>query len=426
MTEDELLAADLASVWHPFTQMQGYRPLLATGGSGPWLHTPRGRLLDGISSWWVSVHGHAHPQLVQAIAAQAARLDQVIFADYTHAPAVALASRLLALAGPSWSRVFYSDNGSTAVEVALKMTLHWHHRMGQPQRRTFIALEGAYHGDTVGAMSVSGRGLFTEPFSRVMFPAEYLPLPQDEASMAAALDKLHSLLQRDDIAGFIAEPMLQGAGGMRLYPAAHLDQLLAAVHAADLPTILDEVFTGFGRTGTMLAQHQLSEQATFICLSKGLTGGMLPLGATLVQPKVFDAFLGSGMEQAFLHGHSFTANPMACAVACASLDIFEQPEYQAGMRTLTELQTQGAARLGSIPSLRRPRCTGPLLAADLPADDAGYASKAARALYGQLLERGVYMRPMGNTVYFLPPYITPAEEVERVHTLLEELFIIHL
>ena len=311
-------------------------PLPVVGGEGPYLITEDGRrVLDAISSWWVNVHGHCNPSVGRALARQANRLEHVMFAGCTHPPAVELAERLLALLPPRLTRVFYSDNGSTAVEVALKMAYQYWTNLGHPQRRTFLALEHAYHGDTVGAMSASHDSLFTASYAPLLFRVERAKVPTDYlASMDQARDgsatdplrQIRGLLERraEEIAGVIIEPMLQAAGGMLVWKPAFLRRLRELCDEFGLLLIADEVMTGFGRTGRMFACEHGPIEPDLICLSKGLTAGYLPLAVTVASDEVYEAFLSDDRRKTFFHGHSFTANPLGCAVALAGLDIFER------------------------------------------------------------------------------------------------------
>ena len=416
MTGGGLLARDARHVWHPYTRATARPPLPIARASGAYLHTSDGRaILDAISSWWVTLHGHAHPTIAAAIARQAAELEQVIFAGCTHEPAVRLAERLTRIAPAGLERVFYSDDGSTAVEVALKMALqYW--RIAGEDRDLIVALEHAYHGDTVGAMSVSARGVFTAPFGPMMFDIARIPDP----SSGDALAVLDAVLERDGArcAAIILEPMLLGAGGMRMYGARDLAELAGRARDAGLLVIADEVLTGFGRTGPLFACEHAALSPDLLCVSKGLTGGFLPLGATLASQRIWSAYDGRSPFGTLYHGHSYTANPIACAAALASLELLDG-ECAARRESIGEAHRRGLARLSTHPRVRAPRTLGTVAAFDLAGNE-GYLSEAAAGLPAFALERGLLVRPLGNVVYLLPPYCITERELDGAYDVLAE------
>ncbi|HYD63933.1 adenosylmethionine--8-amino-7-oxononanoate transaminase, partial [Azospirillum sp.] len=333
----DIVELDRRHLWHPFTQAAtAPEPIPVVRAEGVSLFTADGReILDLISSWWVNLHGHAHPAIVEAIARQAATLEQVIFADFTHAPAATLAARLAGILPEGLTRVFFSDDGSTAVEVAMKMARQFWRNRGDGRRRRYLAFDGAYHGDTFGAMSVGKSSGFYEPFHDLLFEVSHLDYPatwdgdaEVEAKEAAALAKLDAWLadHGDDVAAFIAEPLVQGAAGMRMVRPAFLRAVVERVRAAGALVIFDEVMTGFGRTGALFASLRAGIAPDLICLSKGLTGGFLPLSATVTTEAIYEGFLDGSFDRAFAHGHSFTANPLGCAAALASMDLLLAPE----------------------------------------------------------------------------------------------------
>ena len=390
---------DRAVLWHPYTQMlTAPSPLPVTRGEGVWLYTEDGRrILDGISSWWVNIHGHAHPRLSAALAAQANQLEQVVFAGCTHQPAVELAERLLEILPAGIARVFYSDNGSTAVEVALKLALQYWGNLGQPERRTFVTLHNAYHGDTVGAMSASEDSVFTRAFSSLLFPVQRV----------RDLQEMERRLEAGSIAAVLIEPMLQGAGGMIVWPAEFVAGVRRLCDRYNTLLIADEVLTGFGRTGKMFACEHAAISPDIICLSKGLTAGYLPLGVTASTSRVYDAFLSSDRSRTFFHGHSYTANPLACAVALASLDLFRDEAVLARVVRLEMQLREGFDRLRKFGSVRG---IGGVAAVELASSKPGYLDQIGPVLAAAFLERGLLLRPLGNVVYFMPPYcITEAE-----------------
>lgn len=434
-----LIERDRAALWHPYTQMQtAPAPLPVVRGEGVYLYTEDGRrILDGISSWWVNIHGHSHPRLNRALAEQAARLEHVMFAGCTHAPAVELAERLIAALPNGLTRVFYSDNGSTAVEVAAKAALQYWRNRGEPRRQTFITLHYAYHGDTVGAMSVSEDSLFTQAFVPLLFPvaradAPYCyrcPLGLERASCqidcAGSLEtalKTHS----GEVAAVLIEPMLQAAGGMVVWPAEFLSRARALCDRHDTLLIADEVLTGFGRTGRMFACEHAGVTPDIICLSKALTAGYLPLGATIVTDAVYEAFLSQDRSKTFFHGHSFTANPLACAVAVASFDLFKEENVLARIAKLETQIRAGLEPLRALPIVGDVRVLGGVGIVELVSDKntrsaGGYLDGIGPRLSAAFIERGVLLRPLGNVLYFMPPYVITEEQVAWVLAQIQEV-----
>ena len=424
----DLVARDRACLWHPYTQMRtSPAPLPVVRAQGVYLYLEDGRrLLDGISSWWVNIHGHSHPVLNDAIAAQARELEHVMFAGFTHRPAVELAEGLLNVLPPGLARVFYSDDGSTAVEVALKLAYQFWRNRGEPDRRTFIALHHAYHGDTVGAMSVSEDSIFTRPFAPMLFsvaraePPYCYRCPLGLERATCRIDCLGDLERRLEtggggIAGVLVEPMLQGAGGMIVWPAEFLAGVRRLCDRYGTLMIADEVLTGFGRTGKMFACNHADVTPDIICLSKALTGGYLPLSVTATTAAVYDAFLSDDRARTFFHGHSFTANPLACAVAIASLGLFRERDLLGRIAALERQMRDALTPLAALPHVGEVRVIGGVGVVELVDDRTtkaagGYLDQLGPRLTAAFLERGLLLRPLGNVVYFMPPYvITEAE-----------------
>ncbi|HWV57532.1 MAG TPA: adenosylmethionine--8-amino-7-oxononanoate transaminase [Longimicrobiales bacterium] len=404
---------DHSHVWHPYTQHgTALPPIPVARAEGAYLYDTDGRaILDAISSWWVTIHGHAHPVIAEAIAAQARRLEQVIFAGFTHEPAARLAAELAAVLPGQLTRVFFSDDGSTAVEVAIKIALQlgWNRGLRRP---VIAALENAYHGDTFGAMSVSGRGLFTDPFSEHLFDVARLPDPT-EGDTAGALARL--LEERgEDIAAVIVEPLLLGAGGMRVWSRETLRQIRTLTREHDVLLIADEVLTGFGRTGPLFACDGAGVEPDIICLSKGLTGGFLPLGATAVREEIFEAFRSDDRRRTLFHGHSYTANPLACAAARASLRLLLEDGAADRREAIERAHRDNMPRVAGHPRVRNPRVLGTVAAFDLHAGD-GYLSPIGQELQTFALREGVLLRPLGNVVYVLPPYCVTPEEIGSIY-----------
>jgi adenosylmethionine-8-amino-7-oxononanoate aminotransferase len=416
MTAPGWSALDAAHVWHPYTRHGTAEPPLAVvSGSGAYLCGADGRrIFDAISSWWVTLHGHAHPVIADAVAAQARRLEQVIFAGCTHEPAARLAAELVARLPAGLTRVFYSDDGSTAVEVALKMAIQYWRNLGE-DRPLVAALEHAYHGDTFGAMSAGARGVFTNCFDGHLFEVARLPDPS-EGDVAAALERLIDT-RGPDVAALIVEPGLLGAGGMRVWNAATMRRLRELTADAGILFIADEVLTGFGRTGPLFACEAAGISPDLICLSKGLTGGFLPLGATVAREEIFRAFLGADRRRTLFHGHSYTANPLACAAARASLRLLDG-DCAARRQAIERAHRKGLEALDSLPAVRNPRVLGTMGAFDLNGGGGGYLDSSGQALARFALTEGVLLRPLGNVVYLLPPYCATAEEIAGVYDLI--------
>jgi len=407
----------LSGIWHPFTQhaLAPPPPLIARG-EGAWLITDDGRrILDGISSWWVTSHGHNHPRIMAAIRAQTEKLDQVIFANFTHQPAEDVAAALLQIAPKGLSHVFYSDSGSTAVEVALKMALGFWHNSGKPRTKV-IALEHAYHGDTIGTMAAGARGVFNAAYEPMLFEVVRLPFPTGRAcATLAALEEAAK-----DAAALIVEPLLLGAGGMLIYDAEILRKMKALCERHGTLFIADEVLTGFGRTGTLFACEQAGIAPDILCLAKGLTGGSLPLAATLATPAIFDAHYSEDRRKTFFHSSSFTANPIACAAAAANLAIWHDEPVRARITALGALQEERLAPFRTDPRFENVRSLGTVAALDVKVSDPGYMAGAALQLSAHFLSRNILLRPLGNTIYVLPPYCINAAELDMIYAAIAE------
>jgi adenosylmethionine-8-amino-7-oxononanoate aminotransferase len=412
---DRVLQQDAAHVWHPYTQhQQAPLPVPIARASGSWLYDMNGRpILDVISSWWVTTHGHCRPEIVDAIAAQARTLDQVIFAGFTHEPAAQLAEQLVARLPRGLTRIFYSDNGSTAVEVALKLSLQSFANRGEP-RRLVAALDHAYHGDTFGAMAAGARGVFTHMYEPLLFEVARLPEPS-EGDTLAALDALLETRGRE-LAAVIVEPLILGAGGMRVWDEATLRSIRERTAAAGVHLIADEVMTGFGRTGPLFACERAGVSPDLLCLSKGITGGVLPLGVTAATEALFDDFQSDDRRRTFFHGHSYTANPIVCAAALASLALCDD----ASAANRARIASFHAARLADLCGARGVKAVrqlGTVAAVELEAPP-GYLSEVGRELAAFALEQGVLMRPLGPVAYCLPPYCTTNDELGQSYDVL--------
>jgi len=415
-------------VWHPFTQEAlDPPPIRVTKAEGVYLYTDDGRrLIDGISSWWVNLHGHGHPAIVSAIAAQAAQIDHVLLAGFTHDAVEELRECLRKILPADLSHIFFSDDGSTAVEVALKMALQYWQNIGRPSKKAIVALNHAYHGDTVGAMSVGATSAFTDPFRDLLFPVNRVhsaycyrcPVGKTRATCSIdCVDKLQRLLEErhGEIAAVIVEPLLQGAGGMIVHPVEFLQRVRQLCTDHGVLLIADEVLTGFGRCGKMFACELAGVVPDLMCLSKGLTGGVLPMGATICTPEIHGAFVGTDRARTFYHGHSYTGNPIAAAAAVASCRIFEREPVFERINRIAKIHRARLAAIKDHPAVGDVRSIGTMAAIELRADDPGYASKMRPRLYKFFIDGGVLLRPLGNVVYILPPYAISSAELNFIH-----------
>jgi len=418
-------------IWHPFTQAHlDPAPLRVVRASGVYLYTDDGRkILDAISSWWVNLHGHCHPKISAAIAEQVNVLDHVLLAGFRHPKVEAVADKLYKFLPSDLEHIFFSDNGSTAVEVALKIAIQYWQNRGQTNKKEIVALEHAYHGDTVGAMSASADSGFTEPFAALRFPVHRIhsaychrcPVgKRRESCNIECADALAKLLEErgDKIAAVIVEPLLQGAGGMIVHPVEFLQRIREFTTRHDVLLIADEVLTGFGRCGAMFACELAGVVPDMMCLSKGITGGYLPLGATICTKAIHHEFIGEG--KAFFHGHSYTGNPLACAAAVANLEIFETEDVFSRIKAIAARHATNLARLRSSHGVEDVRQIGTVAAIELKADDPGYFSQLKPRLYRFFLEQGVLLRPLGNVIYVMPPYVITMEELDWVYSVIEE------
>lgn len=412
-----------SKIWHPYTPGIGGTEILIDRANGSWLYTKDGRkILDVISSWWVNLHGHAHPKIAQAIANQATKLEQVIFAGFSHEPAELLAEQLLPKLPGSMSRMFFSDNGSTAIEVALKLALQYFHIQGENRTR-IVALENAYHGDTFGAMAVGGRGPFSAAFRDWLVDVDFVVPPYSTSihgtvSPAGELElkRAEAIFSVGNVAALIVEPLLQGSGGMLIYPVAWLNQLFDLARKYGVLIISDEVFTGFFRTGKPFSTHHATSQPDIICLSKGITGGFLPLGVTACSELVSEPFHTRDYDHTFYHGHSFTANPLACAAALASLQLTESEDFLDSVKRLCDGQLKFVNQLNGIRPELAPRCIGSISALTLQAGDGvQYTHPLRQKIYSYFIDKGLLLRPIGNVMYTVPPYCTTSEEMDWVY-----------
>ncbi len=417
---DDWSDLDRKNIWHPFTSL-GTKddPILIDRAEGIYLYSNDGRkIIDAVSSWWVNLHGHSHPVIAKAVAEQASVLEHVIFAGFTHKPAIQLSRNLLNILPRNQTKIFFSDNGSTAVEVGLKMAFQFWHNRSINEKQKVIAIKGAYHGDTFGSMSIGQRGAFTEPFSKYLFDVEFIEFPTKE-NATIVVEQFKHLLIKGNVGAFVYEPLIQAAGGMRMYEAAILDVLLEEAHRHDVVCIADEVFTGFGRTGKMFASEYLRNSPDIIALSKGITGGTMALGVTSCNERIVNAFLSEDVYKTFFHGHSFTANPIACAAANASFELLTSTDCQKRISQICEQQLNFSTKLSRTYPANSVRCLGTIVAIELKSDQTSYFNKIRDRITPYFLDRNILLRPLGNVIYVLPPYVIQPHELAEVHDHIE-------
>jgi adenosylmethionine---8-amino-7-oxononanoate aminotransferase len=432
-TNDSLATRDLRHVWHPCTQMKDHEqlpPIPVRRAQGCWLEDYDGRrYLDAISSWWVNLFGHANPEINAAVAAQLAQFEHVLLAGFTHEPAIRLAEELARIAPVGLSRCFFADSGSAAVEVALKMSFHYWRNCGLPRKRRFVTLSNSYHGETLGALAVGNVELYKQTYEPLLMDVFTVPSPdcyerETGESWASHSRRRFALMENllaecaDDIAAVIVEPLVQCAGGMRMYDPVYLTLLRAACDRYEVHLILDEIAVGFGRTGTMFACEQAGISPDFLCLSKGLTGGYLPLSVVLSGERIYEAFYAEhAAQRAFLHSHSYTGNPLACAAACATLQIFAREPVLMNNQRLAAHLARRLAPLAGHPRVAEVRQTGLIAAIECVVDRSGRepwppAERRGWIVHRYALEHGVLLRPLGNVIYFMPPYVITPEEID--------------
>lgn len=417
----EILKYDQKHVWHPFTQVQTeLQPLVIVEAKDASLIAEDGKTyFDCNSSWWVNLHGHGHPYLLNAIQQQFMQLDHVIFAGVTHPKAVELSTRLCQMLPSKLEKVFFSDDGSTAVEVALKMAFQYWYNKGEDKKRV-LALEGAYHGDTFGAMSVSQRGEFNQPFEHLFFEVDFLDFPTLEKENAILIEA-EKLIKSNEFAALIIEPLVQGSAGMRMYRPEFLNKLGRLAQENKVLLIFDEIMTAWGRTGKLFAMNYCQIEPDIVCLSKGLTAGILPLGLTVATSEIFDAFLAPEKTKALLHGHSFTGNALACALACANLDLIKDPAFFDDIDRISKNHTDFYNKIRGNNKIKDVRQTGTILAIEIKTNEStSYFSSIRDVAYQFFLEHGILLRPLGNVIFMNPPYCSSDEELNHVYSTIEK------
>lgn len=409
---------DKQFIWHPYTHIKpSEKNIPIVSGSGAYLFDERGRkYIDAISSWWTNLHGHAHPYIAKKISEQAKKLEHVLFAGFTHKPAVELAEKLLKKLPSNQKKIFYSDNGSTAVEVALKMAFQYWYNKGQKKTKV-LAFKNAYHGDTFGAMSASGRSIFTEPFNDLLFEVIFVDAPifgNEKKSLSQFKSTISN--QQSAISSFIFEPLIQGTAGMVMHSSSALDKMLKICKQNNIITIADEVMTGFCRTEKFFASDYLKHKADIFCLSKGITGGAMAMGVTSCTSNIFKAFVSSDKTKTFFHGHSYTANPLACAAALASLDVLDKKETRKNVGRISKRNIEFVLEIAGMKQISHARCMGTIMAIEVKTKEkTSYTNSIRDKAYNYFINRGIIIRPLGNVIYIMPPYCISEKDLNYIY-----------
>lgn len=410
---------DRKHLWHPLTQHKlhpDHLPIVKA--KGVWLYDENGqRYIDGISSWYTCMYGHSHPKIISRVKEQLDVLDQVVFSGFTHPPAIELSEKLIPMLPPGMEKIFFSDNGSTSVDVAIKMSLQYYFNKGNSRKR-IVAFDNAFHGDTFGAMSVSGLSVYNGPFEDFLLTVDRLNVP-DKTNIETVMKSFRAMLDSNEVAAFIYEPLVQGAAAMHMYSPDHLEILIKMAQEAGVLTIADEVMTGFGKTGKNFASEYMTSQPDIICLSKSLTAGVAPMALTCCSQKVYNAFYDDEISKGFFHGHTYSANPLACTAAIAGLDLLCSHEIQTAIKTIHQRHLEFERYIKNHDKVKQTRVTGVILAMDLDVEMDRYGTLRDR-LYAFFMEQGVFLRPLGNTIYTLPPFVISNSELERIYEVMEK------
>ncbi len=414
-----ILEKDSKHLWHPLTQHQTARePIVITRAKGAVMYDDAGNeYIDGIASWYTAMYGHGNEYITSAMHKQMQQLDFVMFSGFTHPPAVTLAEKLVEILPGNQEKVFFNDNGSTAVEAAIKMSLQYYHNKGD-KRDTLIAFEDGFHGDTFGAMSASGLSSYNGPFEDFLLKVERIPTPQED-NLEEVMAKLEAILASNKCAAFIFEPLVQGAAGMKFHSVAGLDALVKKCREANVLTIADEIMTGFGKTGTVFACDQLDNKPDIMCLSKALTAGMFPLSITSCTQEIFEGFLSEEVHKGFFHAHTFSAHPVGCAAAIAGIEVLQTEEITQSRERINAAHRAFAQRVKAHHKVNNVRVKGVIIAIDLTIEMARYGNLRDE-LYQFFMQRGVALRPLGNTIYVLPPYVITDKELDKVYGAIQE------
>lgn len=415
---------DQKHLWHPLTQHKMTKDHLAIAkAEGVYLYDDKGnKYIDAISSWYTCVYGHCHPMMVKKVTEQVSKLDQVVFAGFTHEPAVELSERLMEILPTNQQKIFFSDNGSTTVDIAIKMSLQYHFNQGKKKLK-IIAFENAFHGDTFGAMSVSGLDVYNGPFEDVVLSVDRVAVP-NENNIEEVIHQFNALINTNEVACFVFEPLVQGANCMEIHKAKYLDLLIEMAQKNDVICVADEVMTGFGKTGNLFAADELVNKPDVMCLSKALTGGMVPMGLTTCTQKIYDAFYDDEISKGFFHGHTYSANPITCAAAIASIELIQSDKIQQGIKMIHENHLTFLDKIEGHQNIENVRVKGVILAIDLKIKIDRYG-KDRNVIFNYFMDKGIYLRPLGNTLYIVPPYVITEEELifiyDKIHGYINQL-----
>jgi len=417
--ETDLKSRDAKHLWHPLTQHKVSAPMLPIKkAKGVLLTDDDGKeYIDAISSWYTVVYGHCNPYITSKVAGQMQQLDQVVFSGFTHEPAIALSEALISILPAGQQKMFFNDNGSTATEIGIKMALQYHHNLGN-DRKVMLAFEDAFHGDTFGAMSVSGLSVYNGAFEDHFIQVERIAVPNGK-NLDEIMERLESLFATNHIAGFIYEPLVQGAAAMKFHDPTGLDAILKKCREHEVLLVADEVMTGFGKTGSHFASDYLEEKPDILCMSKALTAGLLPMGLTSCSQKVYDAFYSNDIAKGLFHGHTYTANPLACAAALAGVELLTSEEIQENIKRISESNQRFVGKLLKQDKVLNARSLGVILAFELKVHMERYGDLRNK-LFNFFMERGLFLRPLGNTIYIVPPYVTTNEQMDTIYGLLQD------
>lgn len=413
---------DQQYIWHPFTHLKYQnKNIVITKAKGIYLYTQNGdKIIDATGSWWVNVHGHTHPYISKKIKKQLDLMEHCMFSGLTHIPAIELAKKLSTIVPIKKGKIFYSDNGSTAVEVGIKMALQYFYNIGEKNKNKIIALKGAYHGDTFGGMSVAERNVFNLPFKKNLFSPYFIDVPTDK-NFELVKKQLLKHIKRNNIAAFIFEPLVQGAAGMIMYKEKHLDELISICREHNILTIADEVFTGFGKTGRLFACDYLKNKPDILCLSKGLTGGFLPLGVSIASQKIFNVFVSNDKSKTFYHGHSFTANPLMCTAAIANIEWIESTNYMKKVQQIEKWHKTFASSIQNHPMVKDVRVKGIILALEIKTQEhTHYLNGLSSIIEKYFLRKSILLRPLGNILYLTPPIVIQKKELISIYDAIKD------
>lgn len=411
---------DKKHLWHPLTQHKSHpSTIVIKKAKGAILYDEKNHeMIDGIASWYTCMYGHSHPYIIDKITTQLQQLDHVVFTGFTHEPAIKLSEALIDILPDNQEKLFFSDNGSTSVDVALKMAFQFHYNQGN-KKNVVIALEDGFHGDTFGAMSVSGLSVYNGSFEDFFLDVKRIPVPTAE-NITDVKSLLNDIIAQNNVAAFVFEPLVQGAAGMQIFQAEHLNQILAITQQNNIVNIADEVMTGFGKTGTYFASLQLSVQPDIICMSKSLTAGVAPMAITSCSEKIYQAFYDDEMTKGFFHGHTYSANPLTCTAASAGIELLVSPEMQANIQRINAQHLAFEKRIKNHPKVASTRCLGVIFALDLNLKLERYGNIRDK-MFHFFMENGVFLRPLGNVIYILPPFITSDAQLEKIYSTIEEM-----